>query len=86
MTKGIDAQVEDMEEEGEKVYYYVDPKSFFQAKTALENQGIKLDSAEIIYAPATYVNQDEETQSKILNLVNKLEELDDVQKVYTNLG
>ncbi len=86
LSKGIDANVEDMEEEDGQVIYYVDLSQMSLTKKALESQGLEIVSAEIIYEPMSLSPQDEGIQSQILNLVDKLEELDDVQKVHTNLG
>jgi transcriptional/translational regulatory protein YebC/TACO1 len=55
------------------------------AKKELEAKNIKVVSAEIVYVPLNYVGLEEGTQEKVGNLVEKLEELDDVQHVYTNL-
>src|SRR3989338_6327686 len=38
LSKGIEAGVEDMEEEFERVIYYIDPQNFSQAKTTLEGE------------------------------------------------
>lgn len=86
LSNGIDAHVEDMEEESERVIYYIDPQNFSSAKTILEGKGLEVISAEIIYEPTTFVDQNQETQVQVLNLIDTLSELDDVQKVYTNLG
>jgi len=86
LSKGIDAHVEDMEEEAERVIYYMDPQSFAQGKALLEKQGLTVVNAEIIYEPTTFVEQNQETQVRVLNLIDVLSERDDVQKVYTNLG
>ena len=86
LSKGIDAGVEDMEEESERVIYYIDPQNFSSAKTMLENLGLEVINAEIIYEPITFVDQNQKTQVQVLNLIDTLSELDDVQKVYTNLA
>ncbi|OGH17015.1 MAG: hypothetical protein A3C30_02065 [Candidatus Levybacteria bacterium RIFCSPHIGHO2_02_FULL_40_18] len=86
LSKGIEAGVEDMEEEFERVIYYIDPQNFSQAKTTLEGEGLAVLSAEIIYEPTAFADQNQETQVQILKLIEKLEELSDVQKVYTNLA
>ena len=86
LSKGIDAHVEDMEEEAETVIYYMDPQSFVQGKTLLEKQGLAVVNAEIIYEPTAFVEQNQETQLRVLNLIDVLSEHDDVQKVYSNLA
>lgn len=86
LSKGIDADVEDMEVEDNRAIYYVESSKLFLTKKELENQGLEIMSAEIIYEPSTFTSQDEAAQSKVLNLIDRLEELDDVQKVYTNMA
>ncbi len=85
LAKGIEANVTDMEEEGNSVYYFADPQDLQITKKGLEEQGLKIESTRLIYAPLNYVTADKSVQDKIINLVEKLEELDDVQEVYTNL-
>lgn len=86
LSKGIEAGVEDVEEEDKRIIYYIDPQNFSQVKTALESQRLEVVSAEIIYEPTTFLDQNQEREVQVLKLIEKLEELDDVQKVYTNLG
>lgn len=86
LSKGIDANVEDMEEDPDRAIYYIDPQVFSNSKKSLEEQGLSIISAEIIYEPVSFAEQSQGVQDKTLSLIEKLEELDDVQKVYTNLG
>lgn len=81
----INAGIDDMEEESGSVFYYVEPTLLAQSKKALEEQGMKLESAELTYVPLTPVAGGE-SEEKILSLIEKLEDLDDVQQVYTNLA
>jgi YebC/PmpR family DNA-binding regulatory protein len=85
LNYGIDAGVQDMEEEGQVVLYYVDSQNLMNAKKKLEEKGIKVDSAEIVYVPTNYIKVAEDFYEKAENLVEKLEELDDVQHVYSNI-
>lgn len=86
LSIGLDAGVEDMDEEGELAFFYLDPSQLQKAKNYFEEKGFVIDNAELIFKPANYVSVDEASQSKILGLIEKLEDLDDVQKVFTNLG
>ncbi|NKC01068.1 MAG: YebC/PmpR family DNA-binding transcriptional regulator [Pseudomonadales bacterium] len=51
---------------------------------ALTEAGLEPDHSEVTMVASTIVDCDEETAAKILRLVDALEELDDVQEVYTN--
>jgi len=83
---GIDAGADDVEEEGNNVYFYVSPQSLQAVKKTLEENNIVIENAELVYNPQNTTEQDEATQEKVLSLIEKLEELDDVQQVYTNLA
>ena len=53
-------------------------------KKALEDGGVTVASAEASRVPKTTVQLDERDAVQTLRLVEKLEALDDVQKVYFN--
>ena len=53
-------------------------------KKTLEDNGVKVESAETSRVPKTTVALDEKDAVQTLRLVEKLESLDDVQKVYFN--
>ena len=50
----------------------------------LEKNGVKLLSAEVDMIPENTVEPDEAQQTTLLKMIDKLEELDDVQNVYHN--
>jgi len=60
------------------------PEDFATVKLATEKAGLKSDVAEISFIPDIYVKIDKEHEEKITNLLEVLEELDDVQNVYSN--
>lgn len=53
-------------------------------KDALVARGIDVASAEVALVPATLAELDEDTAPKVMKLIDMLEDLDDVQNVYTN--
>lgn len=55
-------------------------------KHALEKYGYKIDSAEIEYVPKSTIPLDTATEEKAYEFLAALEDLDDVQNVYTNIG
>jgi YebC/PmpR family DNA-binding regulatory protein len=65
---------------------YGDFKSFGELSKALEDRKIEVKKANLEYIANTPINLSEEQQEEIINLIDKLEEDDDVQKVYTNLA
>ena len=65
--------------------FYTDPKDLQKLKEALEAQGTVLTSAELIMTPMSMNELDESDTFKVMRIIEALEELDDVQQVYTNL-
>ncbi|WP_198117546.1 YebC/PmpR family DNA-binding transcriptional regulator [Massilia rhizosphaerae] len=61
-----------------------DPNAFAGVKDALEKAGFKADSAEVIMKPDTETVFTGEDALKMQKLLDALENLDDVQEIYTN--
>ncbi|EPN38822.1 YebC/PmpR family DNA-binding transcriptional regulator [Pseudomonas syringae] len=57
---------------------------FYAVRNALEAAGFKAADAEIVMLPTTSAVLDLETAEKVLKLIDMLEDLDDVQNVYSN--
>jgi YebC/PmpR family DNA-binding regulatory protein len=66
-----------------EIYTPVD--SFQTVREALEKRGMPLESAELTMVPKTTVTLDEKESFQNMGLISNLEELDDVQEVYSNL-
>ncbi len=80
-----DNQAEDVEESGNDIFVYTKPQDLNKIKDSLDSNGIKVTDAELIRKPVTVVKiLDKDDAEKILSLIDKLEGLDDVQKVYSN--
>jgi YebC/PmpR family DNA-binding regulatory protein len=58
--------------------------SFYAVRTKLEELGFKAADAEIIMAPSTQAELDRDGAEKVIKLIDMLEDLDDVQNVYSN--
>lgn len=80
----IDAGAEDFAISDGAVEIYTQPGDLEKVKKALEGGGIKVESAEMSRVPKTMVALGEKDAHSMLRLVEKLEGLDDVQKVYFN--
>jgi YebC/PmpR family DNA-binding regulatory protein len=61
------------------------PDDFQTVREALERRGIVLGSADIMLVPKTTITLDEKKAFQNMNLIMALEDLDDVQQVYSNL-
>ncbi len=85
MMKALDAGAEDFSEEEDSFEILTAPADFDTVREALENEGIKMASAEVVMLPQNYVDLTDETDIKNLEkLLDLLDENDDVQSVYHN--
>lgn len=73
----------DAEDDG-SVVIETSPETFTAVKESLEKAGFKVGMAEITMVASLEVNLDAESSEKVVKLVDMLEDLDDVQAVYTN--
>ncbi len=60
------------------------PESFSLLKQSLEKANCKISMAEISMVASNEINLDAEQSEKLIKLIDALEDLDDVQSVYTN--
>ena len=80
----IDAGADDVKVESGYVEIYTKPEEMEMVRSALEAKKIAIDSAELAKVPKTVVPLDEKAAVQTLKLLDKLEELDDVQHVSSN--
>ena len=78
---------EDYDEEKDEatITIYGDPKSYSQIQKFLEEKGFENVGGEFTYIPNDFKEIDDEQRATIEKMVEKLEEFDDVQNVYTNM-
>jgi YebC/PmpR family DNA-binding regulatory protein len=81
----IDAGAEDVRVEDGSLEVLTRPADLDTVRSALEAQGVKILSAESSLIPKTTVPLDEKSAAATLRLMERLEDLDDVQRVHTNL-
>lgn len=81
---GVDDDYDEDDEEG-TVTIYGDPKSFGQIQKHLEDEGFEVTGAEFTYIPNDLKDVTPEERESIDKMVERLEEFDDVQTVYTNM-
>ncbi|MCD8032226.1 MAG: YebC/PmpR family DNA-binding transcriptional regulator [Bacteroides sp.] len=79
---GVDEEYED---EGDEVILYGDPKSFSQIQKYLEENGYEIKGSEFTRIPNDEKELTAEQRETIEKMVERLEEDEDVQNVYTNL-
>jgi YebC/PmpR family DNA-binding regulatory protein len=81
----IDAGAEDVRVEDGVVEVLTRPADLEAVRAALEQQGVRIAAAEVTMVPKTTLTLDDKQAAATLRLLEKLEELDDVQRVHTNL-
>ena len=70
----------------EDITIYTEPDKFLLVKEELDKLGYdKYIMSEVTFIPDNYIELDEESQDKVMDLIEALEDLDDVQNVYHNL-
>ncbi len=82
----IDAGLEEIEEEDGLVLAYANYTNFGNMNQKFEELGIELIKAELKRIPNNPQEFSEEQQNDMIKLLEKLEEDDDVQAVYTNIA
>ncbi|MDA0714040.1 MAG: YebC/PmpR family DNA-binding transcriptional regulator [Bacteroidetes bacterium] len=82
----IDAGLNEMDEHDDHIYLYADYTNFGSMANALEGLGIEVQKASLERIPTSPVEFSEEQMLEIEKLIDKLEEDDDVQAVYTNIA
>ena len=76
---------EDYDEEEEEVTLYGDPKSFAQIQKYFEENGFEVKGAEFTRIPNDEKELNDEQRAIIDKIVERLEDDEDVQNVYTNM-
>lgn len=81
----VEAGADDVEVEGEEIEVYTPPTELHAVMKALEDEGLKVNEATLAQFAQNEVEIDPKDAITIMNLVELLEDLDDVDKVYSNL-
>ncbi|MFA5207612.1 MAG: YebC/PmpR family DNA-binding transcriptional regulator [Candidatus Paceibacterota bacterium] len=81
----IEAGAEDIEWQETTLYLYVKAEDLEKTKKALEEKGLKIESAALEWVPNETLEVDDDTKEKFQKFFEALDEHDDVQNVYTNI-
>lgn len=86
MEAALEAGAEDIEEDADTGCTIVscEPANFGTVHQTLEDAGMEAQVAEITWIPENTITVEGETAEKLLALIERLEDLDDVQHVYAN--
>jgi len=83
--KAIDAGAADVEESDGILEAYTEPQDLKTVEDAVRAQGLAVDEAGLRYIASTPMELDTNQTVQALRLIEKLEDLDDVQQVFSNL-
>lgn len=82
----IDAGLEEIEVEDGEMVITTSFENFGSMQKALESRGLVLVSAELQRMPTSLINLSDEEKEQVENLIDKLEDDEDVQNVYSNIA
>lgn len=86
MMQAIEAGADDFVAEDENVYeIYTGVKEFSTVREELEKAGVEIAEAKIDMIADNDCELDKKQQDTVLRMIDKLEELDDVQNIYHNV-
>jgi YebC/PmpR family DNA-binding regulatory protein len=81
----LDAGAEDVSADADIIEVTADPDDFENVLGALEKAGFQHNSAEITKVADTYITLDKDKTSKVIRLIEKLDDHEDVQNVSSNM-
>lgn len=81
----VDAGAEDFEASDDTIEFYTLPTDLHAVSKSLQAAGVKPETIELIMQPKNPVTLDAKDAMAVMNVVESLEELDDVQNVYSAL-
>lgn len=84
LSAALEAGIEDVEDRGESLVITTDPSDMVAVRTALQSANIDYEAADVEFVPSMHVQVDAPTARKVIGLIDALEDLDDVQNIYSN--
>ena len=84
MEAALEVGAEDFARDGEQYVISTTVPTFHAVQDALRERKFEIESAEIAMVPRTTVKVEGKQAEQMLKLVEALEELDDVSKVFSN--
>jgi len=81
----LDAGAEDVNDLGEAFQVIAEPTDVVAVRTSVQEAGLDYDSAEVEFVATMDIPVDASAAEKVMRLVDLLEDLDDVQNVFSNV-
>ncbi len=86
LEKLIDYDIKDVKNNENFITVYCDPKAVELVKKALLDLALKVEKAEVEFVPKNTMELPDDQAKKAYEFLEHLQDLDDVQNVYTNLA
>lgn len=80
----IDAGAEDVKVENDYVEAYTIPEEMEKVRKILEEKNLEIESSELLMVPKSLIQLEEKSALQALKLLDRLEEIDDIQNVFSN--
>ena len=80
----LDAGAEEVNDLGEAFEVVSEPSDLVPVRSALQSAGIDYESADSSFLPSMQIELDADGAKKLFELIDAIEELDDVQNVFSN--
>ena len=84
LEAALDAGAEDFVRDGDQYVVSTEPAAFHAVREALEAKQFTVDEAELAMVPKNTVKVEAADADRLIRLIEALEELDDVSKVFSN--
>lgn len=85
LLAGLDAGLQEVLEHDEVFELRTEASDMVAVRSALQESSIDYDSADAEFVANVLVPVDLDTAKKVLSMIDNLEDLDDVQEIYTNM-
>lgn len=82
----VDSGAEDIEEFPEEAVIYTQTSNLSKIRDDLSSKGFEITEAKYTLKPTTKISLSKEEYDKVVDFLSALEDLDDVQEVYSNLA
>ena len=82
--KAAEAGAEDVTDDGDVFTVVTGPSEMIDVRKALQDAGFDYDSADLVMMPKNEVELTLEDAQKVSKLIDNLDDLDDVQNIYSN--
>lgn len=85
LEAALEHGIEDIEALEDSYLITTEPSEMVSVRTALQSAGIDYESADVEFVPSLKIAVDKDSGPKVIRLIEALEDLDDVQTVFSNM-